>query len=415
MPFVTSSESSWNLHLFRDISYNGLYVSNEKMTEPMLTETENLLQNTVREFADQVLAPRAASYDESGEFPWDNFRGLAELGLLGLSIDENYEGSGGTNLQMTVVVEEIARGCAATSLIYIAHLSLCTQFIQMFGSHTQKKNFIPSMVRGEKIGAFALSEADSGSDAVSLRTTSTKTDSHYMLNGSKMFISNALEANTFVVLVTRDIALGTEGIDALIVEKNSKGMTTTPQHGKMGMRASSTAEVVFQNCSVPLKNLLGNEGKGFQQTMELLNSSRISIGAQCVGIAQAAYEASVEYIKQRVAFGKKLADFQGIQWMIADMATNIEAARLMVRRAATLRDKNMPFVTAASMAKLFASRVAMESADRAVQIHGGTGYFAPSPVERLFRDARVTEIYEGTSEIQKLIIARNILQSREKP
>ena len=381
------------------------------MTDPLLTEEELLLKNTVREFADQELAPRAAGYDESGQFPWDNVRGLAELGLLGLTIDEEYGGGGGTTRQLAATVEEIARGCAATSVIYIAHLSLCTQFIQMFGTEGQKQRFVPPLARGESIGAFALSEAGSGSDAAALRTTATKADGHYVLNGSKLFITNAVEADTFVVLVTHDPSLRAGGIDALVVEKDAKGITANPQHGKMGMRASSTAEVVFQDCSVPQENRLGDEGDGFGQTMQVLNTSRISIGAQCVGIAQAAYEASVRYVKQREAFGLKLADFQAMQWMIADMATDIDAARLLVHRAATLRDRGLPFVTEASMAKLFASRVAVESADKAVQIHGGTGYFAPTPVERYFRDAKVTEIYEGTSEIQRLIIARNILQS----
>ena len=381
------------------------------MTDPLLTEDELLLKNTVREFADQELAPRAADYDESGEFPWDNVRGLTELGLFGLTIDEEYGGSGGTTRQLAVAVEEIARGCAATSVIYISHLSLCAQFIQMFGSEGQKQRFVPPLARGESIGAFALSEAGSGSDAAALRTTATKADGHYVVNGSKLFISNAVEADTFVVLVTHDPSLRAGGIDALVVEKNARGITVNPQHGKMGMRASSTAEVVFQDCSVPQENRLGDEGDGFRQTMQVLNASRISIGAQCVGIAQAAYEASVRYVRQREAFDQKLADFQAIQWMIADMATGIDAARLLVHRAATLRDRGLPFVTEASMAKLFASRVAVESADKAVQIHGGTGYFSPTPVERYFRDAKVTEIYEGTSEIQRLIIARNILQS----
>ena len=381
------------------------------MTDPLLTEDELLLKNTVRDFADQELAPRAADYDESGEFPWDNVRGLAKLGLFGLTIDEEYGGSGGTNRQLAMAVEEIARGCAATAVIYIAHLSLCAQFIQMFGTEGQKQRFVPPLARGESIGAFALSEAGSGSDAAALRTTATKANGHYVLNGSKLFITNAVEADTFVVLVTHDPSLRAGGIDALVVEKDTKGLTVNPQHGKMGIRASSTAEVVFEDCPVPQENRLGEEGDGFRETMQLLNASRISIAAQCVGIARAAYEASVRYARQREAFGQRLADFQAIQWKIADMATGIDAARLLVHRAATLRDQGLPFATEASMAKLFASGVAVDSADKAVQIHGGTGYFAPTPVERYFRDAKVTEIYEGTSEIQRLIIAKNILQS----
>ena len=377
----------------------------------VLSEDELLLKNTVRDFADQELAPRAAGYDESGEFPWDNFRGIASLGLLGLTIDEEYGGSGGTQRQLAVALEEVARGCAATSVILIAHLSLCTQFIHRYGTEGQKQRFIPPLARGEKLGAFALTEPGSGSDAAALRTTATRSDGSYLLNGSKLFITNAVDADIFVVLASHDLSLRSKGIDALVLERDTSGLAINPQHGKMGMRASSTAEVVFDNCPVPGENRLGDEGDGFPQTMQVLNASRVAIAAQCVGIAQAAYEAAVSYAKQREAFGQHLADFQAIQWMIADMATNVDAARLMVRRAATLMDKGQPFVTEASMAKLFASRVAVESADKAVQIHGGAGYFAPMPVERYFRDAKVTEIYEGTSEIQRLIIAKNVLQS----
>ena len=381
------------------------------MSDMLLTEDELLLKNMVRELADQELAPRAAAYDANAEFPWDNVRRIAELGLFGLTIDEKYGGSGGTNRQLAIVVEEIARGCAATSVIYISHLSLCTQFIHMFGTEEQKQQFIPPLAKGEKMGAFALTEPGSGSDSGAMRTTSTKSDGEYKLNGSKLFITNATEADTFVVMASHDRSLRTRGIDAFIVERDSEGFSVNPQGGKMGMRASTTSELVFEDCPVPEENRLGDEGEGFRETMAVLNASRIGIAAQCVGIAQAAYEAAVSYAKQREAFGQHLADFQGIQWMIAEMATNVEAARLLVHHAATLLDNGLPFVTEASMAKLFASRIAVDSADKAVQIHGGAGYFAPMPVERYFRDAKVTEIYEGTSEIQRLIIARNILQA----
>ena len=376
----------------------------------LLSEDELLIKNTVAGFADDVLAPRASDYDASGEFPWDNVRGLAELGLFGLTIDEEYGGSGGTVRQLVAAVEEIARGCAATSVIYIAHLSLCTQFIHRFGTQGQKQKFVPALARGETMGAFALTEPGSGSDAGAMRTTATRSDGGYLLNGTKQFITNAEEAGTFVVLATQDRSLGTKGIDALITEKSAGGITTIHQTGKMGMRASSTAEVVFDDCPVLEENRLGEEGAGFGQAMDVLTTSRISIAAQCVGIAEAAYRAAVSYAREREAFGQHLSDFQGIQWMIAEMATDIDAARLLVYRAATLHDGGLPYVTEASMAKLFASRVAVTSADKAVQIHGGTGYFAPTPVERYYREAKVTEIYEGTSEIQRLIIARNILE-----
>ena len=379
------------------------------MSKLMLSEEELLLRSTVREFADQVLAPHAADYDEKGQFPWDNVRGLAELGLFGLTIDEEHGGSGGTTRQLAVAIEEIARGCGSTSVIYLAHLSLCAQFIHMYGTEGQKQRFVPELARGEKIGAFALTEPGAGSDVAAMSTTANRSDGCYLLNGTKLFITNAVEADTFLVLATHDPGLRARGINALVVERNTDGLTINPQHGKMGMRASSTAELVFEDCAVPEENRLGGEGEGFGQTMEVLNGSRIGIAAQCVGIAQAAYEASVQYAGQREAFGQHLADMQAIQWMIADMATDIEAARLLVHQAATLKDEGAPFVTEASMAKLFASRVANETADKAVQIHGGTGYFAPTPVERYYRDARVTEIYEGTSEVQRMIIARNVL------
>ena len=379
------------------------------MSSYFLSEDEALLKSAVRDFADREIAARAAEYDESGEFPHDNFRGLADLGLLGLTIDEEYGGSGGSFRQLAVTVEEIARACAATSTSYIAHLSLCTQFIHMWGTEGQKQQFLPRLASGEHIGAFALTEPGSGSDAAAMRTTATRSNGGYLLNGSKTFITNAPEAATFVVLATHDRSLRTRGIDALILEGDSKGLSVNPLKGKMGMRASSIAEVVFEDCAVSDENRMGAEGEGFRETMHVLNSSRISIAAQCVGIAQAAYEAAVSHVRQREAFGQKLAELQAIQWMIADMATQIDAARLLVMRVASLRDEGLPIVKEASMAKLFASRVAVEAADKSVQIHGGAGYLAPTPAERYYRDAKVTEIYEGTSEIQRLVIARSIL------
>ena len=379
------------------------------MSDLLLSEDELLLKNMVSGFSSQNLATKASSYDQSGEFPWDNIRGLAELGLLGLNIEEKYGGSGGTTRQLAIAVEEIAKGCGATSTIFVAHLSLCTQFIYAFGTEDQKKQFVTPLATGKEIGAFALTEPGAGSDAASMSTTVTKEGNVYILNGTKLFITNAEEAETFVVLATRDTSLRTRGIESVIVNKGTKGFSINPQHGKLGMRASSTAELVFDNCIIPSENLLGEEGKGWLQTMQILNASRIAIGAQCVGIAQAAYEASIEYSKQREVFGQHLSDFQSTQWIIADMATKIDAARLLVQRAADLKDKELPYATEASMAKLYGSQVATETTNKAVQIHGGTGYFSPTPVERYFRDARVTEIYEGTTEVQRMIIARNKL------
>ncbi len=379
------------------------------MEDLFLTEDERLIRSTVRDLADRALAPRAPDYDEAGEFPWDNVRDMADLGLFGLTIDEEYGGSGGTARQLAITIEEIARGCAATSVIYLAHLSLCAQYIQAFGTKGQKRRFIPQLANARRIGAFALTEPGAGSDSAAISTTAARKDGHYVLNGAKLFTTNGAEADTFVVLATQDATLRSRGVLTLIVERDSEGFTINPQHGKMGVRASSTAELVFQDCPVPVENRLGSEGEGFRQTMQMLNGSRIGIAAQCVGIAQAAYEASLSYAKQRQTFGKQIAEHQAVQWMVADMATEVDAARLLVLRAATLMDRGEPFATEASKAKLFASQAANRAANSAVQIHGGVGYFAPTPSERLYRDARVTEIYEGSSEVQRLIIARAVL------
>ena len=379
------------------------------MDNLLITEEEQLLRTTVRDFADSVLAPRASAYDQSGDFPADNIEGLAELGLFGLGIDEGYGGSGGTARQGAIVAEELARGCTATSTVYVAHQSLAAQFINMYGTAEHKNRYLPGMTAGRTIGAFALTEPGAGSDAAGIRTTAKRDGDDYVLNGSKVFITNATEAGVLIVLASLDLSLGSKGFVALIVDRDTSGMTITPMHGKMGIRASSTCEVYFDDCRVPVVNRLSEEREGFRATMEVLNASRIGIAAQAVGVAQAAFEQAVDYAKQREAFGKHLSEMQGIQWMIADMATQVEAARLLVMQAATLLDAGRPFVKEASMAKLFASRVAVETADKAVQIHGGVGYFSPSTVERLYRDAKITEIYEGTSEIQRTIISRNVL------
>ena len=382
------------------------------MSDLLLSDDEILLKNTVSDYSKNELAPRAAGYDESGLFPWDNVTEIGALGLFGLTIPEEYGGSGGTTRQLAIAAEEIAKGCAATSVIYIAHLSLCTQFINMFGSEEQKRNYLPDLASGKKVGAFALSEPGAGSDAAAIKTSAVRSNGHYVVNGIKTWISNAPEASIFVTLATSDTSKNHKGIEALIVESNTEGIVTNQLHGKMGVRASTVGEIIFDNVLVPVKNRMGEDEQGFRQTMEVLNASRISIGAQCVGIAQAALEAAVDYAIHREAFGGPLSDLQGIQWMIAEMATEIEAARQLVMKSASLRDANLPFATEASMSKLYGSKVAMESAHKAVQIHGATGYFAPTPVERYFRDARVTEIYEGTSEIQKLVIAKNILKKQ---
>ena len=380
------------------------------MTTSLLTEEELLLRNTVREFSDQVLAPRSAKHDELEEFPHDNFRDIADLGLLGLMVDEEYGGAGGTTKQVAIVSEEIARGCAATSLIYIVHLTLCTHSITQYGNEFQKDRYVPDLVSGKKIGAFALTEPGAGSDAAAIQTTAVPANGHIVLNGTKTYISNSPDAGVIVTLATHDRDLGYKGIDAIIVDGDADGKTVNKLQGKMGIRASTVGEVVCNNCHIPAANLINQENLGFRETMEVLYASRISIAAQSVGIAQASLEASVEYAKNRSAFGGPLSDKQAIQNMIADIATDTEAARQLVMHSASLKDAGLSYHTEASMAKLFASTTAMKAAHAALQIHGGAGYFSPIPVERYFRDARVTEIYEGTSEIQRMVIARNLLK-----
>ena len=379
------------------------------MADLLLNEDERMLQSAVREFASRELAPRSRELDEKEEFSWANWNGMAALGLTGIGIDPAYGGSGGGYRQITIAEEEVARGDAATSVTLVAHLSLGTNTIYQYGNEEQKLKYIPPLARGEKLAAWALTEPGGGSDAAALQTTATLRDGTYYLNGSKIFITNADVAQYTVVFATHDRSLGSRGVSAFIVEKGAPGLQSHKQHGKMGMRGSSTAEMVFQNTPVPAANLLGEESRGFRYAMEILDSSRIVIAAQCVGLAQAALEAAVRYAQQRQSFGTPIAQHQAIQFMLADMATEIYAARVATLHAATLKDNHLPFINEASMAKLLASETAVRVTSKALQVYGGYGYFKDSPVERYFRDARVTTIYEGTSEVQRLIIARQLL------
>ena len=379
------------------------------MADLILSEDEQMLQNLVRDFADRELMPRAREVDEKEEFSWDNWKGMAELGLTGVGIDPTYGGGGGGYRQVATVVSEVARGDAAASVSLLAHLSLGTTTIQRFGSEEQRQRFIPSLAAGKGIAAWALTEPGGGSDAAAMQTTAVDRDGTYFLNGSKMFITNAEEAESIVVFATQDSSKGYKGVSAFVVPRNSPGLQVNPLHGKMGMRGSSTCEIVFQDTPVPAENLLGEEKRGFRYAMEILDSSRIIIAAQCVGIGQSALEAAVRYAQQRETFGRSIAQHQAIQFMLADMATEVYAARVATMNAATLKDSDQPFIDQASMAKLIASEMCVRVASKAVQIHGGYGYFRDSPVERIFRDSRVTTIYEGTSEIQRLVIARQLL------
>ena len=380
------------------------------MPDLIINEEEQMLQTLVRDFADRELIPRAKEADEKQEFSWENWRGMAGLGLTGVGIDTEYGGSGPAGYRkVSIVAEEVARGDAGASVSVLAHLSLGTTTIYRFGNEEQKKRLVPSLASGKGIAAWALTEPGGGSDAAALQTTATERDGMYFLNGSKMFITNASVAESIVVFATHDRSLGYKGISAFVVHRDSPGLTVNPLHGKMGMRSSTTDEVVFQDTPVPMENRLGEEGRGFNYAMDILDSSRIIIAAQCVGIGQSALEAAVRYAQQRETFGKPIAQHQAIQFMLAEMATAVHGARIATMNAATLKDEGLPFVNEASMAKLIASEMCVDVSSKAMQVHGGIGYFQDAGVERIFRDARVTTIYEGTSEVQKLIIARQIL------
>ena len=380
------------------------------MTNQILNEEERMLQNLVHDFADRDLKPRARQLDEEERFSMENWQGMAQLGLTGIGIDPAYGGSGGGYRQVSIAAEETARGDPSASVTLIAHLSLGTSTMYRFGNEEQKQRLIPSLASGNGIAAWALTEPGGGSDAAALQTTATKRDGTYFLNGTKMFITNAEVAESMVVFATLDRSQGYRGISAFVVPEGAPGMQINPQHGKLGMRASSTNEVIFQNTPVSADNLLGEEGRGFRYAMEILDTSRIIIAAQCVGIGQAALEEAVRYAQQRQSFGKPIAQHQAIQFMLADMATDVHAARTATMQAATLKDEGLPFINEASIAKLLASEMCVKVASQALQVHGGAGYFKDSTVERLFRDARVTTIYEGTSEVQRLIIARQVLE-----
>ena len=380
------------------------------MPDLILTEEEQMLQTTVRDFVDREIAPRAKESDEKGEFQWDNWRGLADLGLTGLGIDTKYGGSGPAGYrQVSIAAEEVARGDASTSVGWLAHLALGTACIAQFGTDDQKKRLLTHLASGEGVAAFGLTEPSGGSDAAALQTTATERDGTYFLNGSKMFITNGSVASTTVVFATEDRSKGYKGISAFLVQKDSPGLTINPMHGKLGMRSSTTDEIVFQDTPVSSDNLLGERGRGFNLAMEILTQSRIIIAAQSVGIGQSALEAAVRFAQQRETFGKPIAQHQAIQFMLADMAVGVHASRVATMNAASLMDEGLPFLQEASIAKLMASEMCINVADKAIQIHGGAGYFREAGVERIFRDARVTTIYEGTSEVQRLLIAKQLL------
>lgn len=375
-----------------------------------LTEEQELVRNAAREFATTQCAPIAARVDDEALWPEENVKGMAELGFMGIPYPEELGGGGADTLTYILVVEEISRACASTGVILSAHVSLATWPIYKFGTDEQKRKYMPDLCSGRKIGAFCLTEAGAGTDAASQKTHAVRDGDHYVLDGSKVFITNGSKAETFVVFAMTAPEKGTRGISAFIVERDFPGVSVGKHERKMGIRGAHTTEVLLQNARIPAENLLGKEGDGFKVAMATLDGGRIGIAAQALGIAQASLDEAVNWAKERQQFGKPLAANQAIQFMIADMATQVQAARHLVYHAATLKDKGVPYSKEASMAKLFASETAMQQSIKAVQIHGGLGYIKGTTAERLMRDAKITEIYEGTSEVQRMVIAASCLR-----
>ena len=374
-----------------------------------LTEEHRLVQQTAREFATREILPVASQLDAEHRFPAEIVRGLAELGLMGVTVPEEYGGAGMDHVAYVLAMEEVARACASTAAIMSVNNSLVCDPILRYGTEEQKRRYLPVLASGRELGCYCLTEPQAGSDAASLQTTARLDGESWVLNGTKVFVTNAREAWVFIVYARTEELPGARGISAFLVERDYPGITVGKVERKMGLLASSTCEVLLEDCRVPRENLLGARGEGFKVALSTLDGGRIGIAAQAVGIARAALEEGVAYAKERRQFGKPIAEFQAIQWKIADMATRIEAARLLTLRAAWLRDQGKRCTVEASMAKLFASETAMFAAHQGVQIFGGYGYIKDYPVERYFRDAKITEIYEGTSEIQRMVIARNLL------
>ncbi|MDD3824812.1 MAG: acyl-CoA dehydrogenase [Anaerolineaceae bacterium] len=374
-----------------------------------LTDEQRMVRDMVRDLATKEIAPRAAEVDKTEEFPADNIRKMGELGLLGLPYPEEYGGGGGDYLSYAIAVEEIARACGSTALIYAAHVSLGCGPIYSFGTEEQKQKWLPRLCSGQGLGAFGLTEPEAGSDAGATRTVAVRDGDCYVLNGSKMWITSGAIADVVTCTAKTDPSAGTRGISCFLVEQGMPGFIPGKNEPKMGLKGSVTSALSLENCRVPAENLLGKEGDGFRQMLITLDAGRISIGAMALGLAQAALDEAIRYSKERVQFGQPISKFQAIQWMIADMATEIEAARLMIYRAAALKDAGRRFTREAAMAKLYASEVAERAGFKAIQIHGGYGYSREYPVERIYRDQRLCTIGEGTSEIQRLVIAREVL------
>jgi butyryl-CoA dehydrogenase len=375
-----------------------------------LSEEQQLLQKSVREFAEAEVRPQAKENDETGKYPRGLFQKAAELGLTGVAIPEAEGGAGMDHISYAIVVEEISRVCASTGVILSVQNSLYCDPIHRFGTEEQKKKFLLPFARGEKIGCYALTEPQAGSNAAALATKAVRKGDKYVINGTKAWITNGGAADAAIVYVNTQPEKGEKGITALVVEKGTPGFAVGKEEKKLGIHATACTELSFSDCEVPAGNRIGEEGEGYKVALSTLDGGRIGIAAQATGIAQGAFEAALSYAQQRQAFGHPIADFQAIQFMLADMATEIDAARLLLRRAAWKQDSGARFSMEAAIAKLFASEMSTRVAHKAIQIHGGYGYSSEYPVERAYRDARITEIYEGTSEIQRLVIAAWVLK-----
>jgi butyryl-CoA dehydrogenase len=376
-----------------------------------LTEEQSLLQRTVREFAESEVKPLARELDETGHFPRETFRKAAELGLTGVAVPEQYGGAGMDQISYAIVIEEVSRACASTGVILSVQNSLYCDPILRFGTEEQKQKFLVPFARGEKIGCYALTEPQAGSNAAALRTKAVLKGDKYVVNGTKAWITNGGAADAAIVYTNTHPEKGEKGITALVVEKGTPGFAVGKEEKKLGIHATACCELSFTDCEVPASNRIGAEGEGYKVALSTLDGGRIGIAAQATGIAQGAFDAALSYAQQRQAFGHPIADFQAIQFMLADMATEIDAARLLLRKAAWKEGTGARFSMEASIAKLFASEMATRVTHKAIQIHGGNGYSREYPVERNYRDARITEIYEGTSEIQRLVIAGWVLKS----
>jgi alkylation response protein AidB-like acyl-CoA dehydrogenase len=387
---------------------------NTKRTLYGLNEEEQEMLDLVRQFAENEVAPRAAEIDQTGQFPWDLKEQMANLDILAMPFPTQYAGIGASDLLVVMAIEEISRFCASTSLILAAHHLAATP-IMLFGNEKQKQKYLPPLAKGQWLAAYALTEPEAGSDAGGMRATAVRKGEIYILNGTKHFITCGGLAQVNVVFARTDPHPGTRGISAFLVERNSPGFSVGKVEHKMGIRGSQTTELVFTDCEVPAENLLGREGEGFKVAMATLDRTRPNIAAQALGIAQGAFDFAVEYVKTRTQFGKPIADQQGIQFMIAEMVTDLEAARLMTYRAATLIDRShtqpdLRFSQESAMAKMFATEAAVRVVDKALQLLGGYGYMTEYPLERMYRDVRITPIYEGTNQIQRTVIAREVLR-----